>query len=107
MKGDPYPPGTVLGGMRVIKLLHEGASQNSTRYLVARTCCGERLEITHRLIYQRELAGNARCRPCRRAGVEMDRKPNGVLIPSGPMRGWWPSLSPMGFRISRRSPQSS
>ena len=99
MKGDPYPVGTELGGVRVLKLLHEGASQDTTRYLVARTCCGEILELTHHRIYQRESAGNRRCRPCRFAGASPGGDaPRGVRVTSGPMRGWWPSLSPMGFR---------
>lgn len=101
MKGELYPAGTVLGGVRVLKLLHEGASQDSTRYLVARTCCGEILELTHHRIYQRESVGNRRCRPCRVAGVDAGEdksRTQGVLITAGPMRGWWPSLTPMGFR---------
>lgn len=101
MRGDTFEPGQELGGFRILRLLEEGHNQESTRYQVARVCCGEVLEQTHDQIYRREQSPNRRCRPCRFAGVDLGpaiRAPAGVRIETGPMRGWWPSLTPMGFR---------
>lgn len=96
MKGEPYNPGEVHGGLNIVKLLQEGRSQDTTSYLVSRTCCGEVLELTHTQIAKRVRCNQDLCVKCRYGFDTAHKQPRavryGVEIKSGPMRGWWPHL---------------
>lgn len=99
MKAPTFEPGEELGNVRIIALVHEGANQKETKYMVSRVCCGDEMVLTHHRVSLMRSNDIRMCRKCRKAGVVAEpRRSNGVMVESGSMRGWWPTLSPMGFR---------
>lgn len=100
MKVSPYACGLELGGVRVLELCQEGATQADTLYTIEFTCCGRVAQMTHSRIRDRIRDDQWRCGDCRKAGVlrESHRVIAGVRIETGPMRGFWPSLGRLGMR---------